>query len=169
MYNKILNSLFSLTACADRKKAICYVNRYISPVGVQNVLLKKINQNEDARLAVFKGKLAEQIYAEDNLKLQTETLKAAYESGQIDSGNYHTQMHRLRELSKMKEINAHNDFTNQKDDLYADAHRKLSQVGDEVDKSVNNWVKSEEVNRSGPYGMFYRKKQPLKESDKMNI
>lgn len=78
-------------------------------------------------------------------------------------------MHRLRELTKMKKIQEHNEFLGQKDDLYDDAFRKSSEVGNDIDKSLYNVSNSQKTQRDGPFGLFYRKKQPLKLSDKMNI
>jgi hypothetical protein len=83
MYHKLLNSLFGLVVKSERCWASCLANQYLSPHGVQNVLIKNMDKNEESRLAVFEGKLKEQIYEGDILKTAVARLEASYKSGQM--------------------------------------------------------------------------------------
>ncbi len=83
MYHKLLNSLFGLVVKSERCWASCLANQYLSSQGVQNVLLKKMDKNEEARVAIFEGKLNEQIHEGDVLKTAVARLEAAYKSGQM--------------------------------------------------------------------------------------
>ena len=83
MYHKLLNSLFGLVVKSERCWASCLANQYLSSQGVQNVLVKNIEKNEDARLALFEGKLKEQLYEGDLLKSAVARLEAAFKSGQM--------------------------------------------------------------------------------------
>ena len=68
-------------------------------------------------------------------------------------------MHKIREW---------NSYYKEKEDLEEDSLRKLSQVGADIDKSLYYEYQSNKIKRDGPYGNFYRKKQNLPHSEKMN-
>lgn len=84
MYHKLLNALFSVSVKSERCYAACYTNKFASfKQGVQNVLLNRINKNENARLAVFKGRFAEQTHSNDVVKAAIGRVEASYKSGQM--------------------------------------------------------------------------------------
>lgn len=84
MYHKLLNKVFSAVVKTERCYSGCYSNKFLSfKQGVQNVLLNRINKNEDARLAVFEGRIKEQLYSNDLIKSATARVEASYKSGQM--------------------------------------------------------------------------------------
>lgn len=78
-------------------------------------------------------------------------------------------MHRLREITSMKNIDKHNVYMSERDEQKEDALRKAAVVGDDVDKSIYANFMSEKVKRDGAYGNFYRKKPEPKVHERMNF
>ena len=164
MYNRVLNCLFSFSSARQKAIANKVANNYISNIGVQKLLLKKIEITEDARLAIFTGK-ANSNNAKNSTEAALAELEAAYNSGQMyffilqkrDSGNYFTQKHRLNEINFSQKVKEHNTYTSSVNDYNSDALRTAGRVGDEMSKSVENHYKSEQTKKQGMYKAFFGK------------
>ena len=167
MYHRLLNSLFSFTVKSERCYASCLANKYVSSNGVQNFLNKKIGEAEDKRLAVFEGKLKEEL-TNDNLIKGRARIESALKSGQIDTGNYYTQLYKLNEIEKTRKMKDHNQsYYGNNNDLKEDILRKHAQFGNELDKSYYNQHQATKLKNDGLLGWFWRKSSKPTNSDKM--
>lgn len=84
-----------------------------------------------------------------------------------DSGNYHTQLHKIKEIALLYKINEHNSHHKDRD-LPEDCLRKLAQIGKDIDKSLYAQHLAEKVETEGAYRKIYTKHQELPRSDRMS-
>lgn len=83
MFNKILNCAFQATAKCEKKKAAKIVNEYSSISGVQQFLSRRLDANENARLAAFEGIVKSQLNANNKLEAALARLDASFKSNQM--------------------------------------------------------------------------------------
>ncbi len=83
MFNKILNCAFQITAKYEKKNASKIVNEYSSISGVQHFLNKRLDVNENARLAAFEGIIKSQLNENNKLDAALARLDASFKSNQM--------------------------------------------------------------------------------------
>ncbi len=66
----------------------------------------------------------------------------------------------------MNEIQEHNEYTGQVEDIKEDKLKYAAEVGDDLTKSIYNNHKSESLKENGPYSLFIAKKKEGRKSDR---
>ena len=68
MYHSLLNSLFSWSAKSSKKSATVLVDSYVSKVGVNRFLNRRMDENTEARLNAFNGILNQKLNKDNEIK-----------------------------------------------------------------------------------------------------
>lgn len=168
MINKFLNKAFQLTVKLEKSNANRLSEEYISTKGVESFLSKRLDENERARLAAFEGIIKSQISSDNKYNAALSRLEAAFNSGQIDSGNYFSQKDKIETMRKMENVQKHNEALGQEDDVKEDKLRFGASVGGDYEKSLYSAYKSERLKESGLLSGFWGKKK-VDKTDKMMI
>jgi len=168
MFNKFLNKAFQLTVKFDKSNASKLSDQYISTKGISQFLSNRLDENERVRLKAFEGIIKSQISVNDKYEAALSRLEAAFNSGQIDSGNFFTQKEKIETMKKMENIQKHNEALGQEDDVKDDKLRYGSYIGNGYEKSVYNSFKSERLKENGVLSGFWSKKKADK-TEKMML
>ena len=83
MYHSLLNSLFSWSAKSSKKSATVLVDSYVSKVGVNRFLNRRMDENTEARLNAFNGILNQKLNKDNEIKRRLEGVESLYKCGQM--------------------------------------------------------------------------------------